>query len=463
MNNYNEMNNFLQMIKNYYLQNPQLLDKKNFVYSMLISFNINNNPLENITNITDQVELDYKNNKNIYARYESIAPGFLWFSNGEIRGNEIKLYIPLDYDHIYKGSRLLFDFIASTNIEHQSKIANSIRNDNIVLRVNSLEDADTIIDFVNKNNYIKEGLLKTNPFLPNCNGVGITMDNTFSFNTVISETISEYIKLMINKNRLDLINVDGLNSYLSFKKENLLKQSNLSKTKKLDLYDIYDLLCKTTSKNYSLKDFVNHANNKLIDRYNEKRERITDPSYYFEIAVIRTNEKYPQNTRSAIKNYLKGNSNYFTNDNRAREGLIKYVNPGDIINIMRTKLTENRINIPNSDLELINEYLNIIITKKLDLQKQFDIIKTAYINTMSIPRYGKIQADGALKKLIEFNDISSFTNQFGDRDKLTKINCDLKKVVLSGIDISNINLNNIDEIIERFFSLVVQPVNVNQY
>ena len=44
--------------------------------------------------------------------------------------NAIKLYIPMDFEHIKEGANQLFDFICDINVEHQSKIAASIRNDN---------------------------------------------------------------------------------------------------------------------------------------------------------------------------------------------------------------------------------------------------------------------------------------------------------------------------------------------
>ena len=49
-------------------------------------------------------------NSNINVFQVANRKSFLWFINGKIRGNEIKLYIPLDNQHIEEGANQLFDF-----------------------------------------------------------------------------------------------------------------------------------------------------------------------------------------------------------------------------------------------------------------------------------------------------------------------------------------------------------------
>ena len=168
--NYELMKYFLDMIKDFAFSNPKYEITEKFVYSQLIGFNVRQDQMP-FKNIRDEYFENwiyrYKNNIGIDVNYRNQSNYFLWFISGQIKGNEIKLYIPMDQVHIKEGANQLFDFISSTNIEHQSKIASIIRNDNVVLRVNSLEDAKTIIDFVNSNHYIREGMIKVNPFLPN--------------------------------------------------------------------------------------------------------------------------------------------------------------------------------------------------------------------------------------------------------------------------------------------------------
>ena len=258
MSNYDLIQYFIQMIGEFAVSNPDKEIDKNFIYSQLMGFNIKNEqlPYYSISHEFENWRVRYNNNPNINA-FEVEKRPFLWFSNGKLKGNEIKLYIPLDYNHIKDGANQLFDFIASLGIEHQSKIANKIRNDNLVVRVNTLEDAEKIIEFVKNNNYIQEGLIKTNPFLTNYSGVGLAMDNNYSYNSTICQILSDFINYLKKYNRFDLLTVDNLNQYI---------KNSIPNIQDLELKDIYTLLSKTTDRNFKLEDFVNHADNKLIDK-----------------------------------------------------------------------------------------------------------------------------------------------------------------------------------------------------
>lgn len=443
--NYELQQYFLDYIKEFAISNPYREIDYDFIYSNLIGFNIKNSqgPYHDVSNnYNDWIER-YKNNPNIKVFTTESRKHFLWYMRGKTLGNEIKLYIPLDKEHIKEGSNQLFDFISSTKMNHQSKIADIIRNDNVVVRVDTLEDAQTIIDYVNSNMYLKEGIMKVNPFLPSYNGVGITMDNNYSYNSTVCKIISEFLNYLRQNNRLDLFTVNELNKYIKNKLENINDP---------DLKDIYVLISKTTTPDFKLADFISHANYKLIDEYASDRKRIIDPKFYFEKAIKINSEVHPENKKEAIIQYLKGNPNYFTSKHKARQGLIKYVHPGDIINLMRTKLSENNIEIPNTDNELIDKYLYILLNKDLNEQKDefLNIIKDAYINTKNV--YNKNQSRFALKELFLNNELKYFTNQHKDRDKLKKLISEknIRNIILNGIDINNLDINNIDDIIHRF-------------
>jgi len=451
MNNYDLIQYFIQTVGEFAVSNPDKEIDKNFIYSQLMGFNIKNEqlPYYSISHEFENWKNRYNGNPNIKV-FEVERRPFLWFSNGKIRGNEIKLYIPMDYNHIKEGANQLFDFISSTNIEHQSKIATVVRNDNLVVRVNNLEDAKTIIDYVTSNEYIKAGMLGVNPFLPNCNGVGITMDNNFSFNSELSKAIARFIEYLKANNSLHLVTVENFNNYIN---------NNIAKIDDLELKDIYSLLAKTTSKNFGLQDFVDHANNKLIDKYTDDRKRIIDPSYYLENVIIVTEKFYPGNSKTAIKEYMQSNARYFTNKERAREGLIKYVRPGSLVPLMRSKLREKGVAIPNSDEELIEKYLDIVLNKQNNYREQFEIIKQAYISTLRA--YNTNQAVTAFRNLFLNGDVKYFTNRFGDREKLIKniLPFNVKKIVVSNIDTTNLDVNNINDICQRFLESVNKEFN----
>jgi len=449
------MQNFLDELKEFAISNPNKTIDYHFVYSNLISFNIDKKQLiyQNIKlTYYESWKNRYKNINNLRVD-DNLQGDFCWFFNSGNVINAIKMYIPMDYDHIKEGANQLFDFISSTNMIHQSKIASGIRNDNVVIRVNSLDDAKKIADFVSQNPYIQQGMLKVNPFLPNYNGIGMVMDNRFSFNSELSKLISSFIEMLKSYNRLDLLNVKEFNKFIINQKNNV---------QDLDLKDIYSLLQMTTSGNFEFQQFINHSSNKLVDDYDNKRNRIVDPNHYLERAIEITEKNYPGNSNKGIIEYLKGNPNLFTRKDGARDGLIKYVNPGDLINAMRTKLSENHIDIPMRDQELIDKYLGLVLNKQNNYTSEFQMIQNAYKNTMQ--KYNETQAKVAFENLYLYKNPKYFTNQYGDRTKLSNPNIieNFKKIVLSNIDINNIDINNISDVLNRFTQTLSNKENVKK-
>ena len=456
---------FLNDILTLYVSNPGLDIDSNFIYSRIMYFNTTEDQLPNksIKDMFHEFQKRYEFNKGIKTLYLPSRSSFLWFENGKT-SNEIKLYIPLDYAHIKEGANQLFDFLASSGIHHQSKISSIIRNDDVVVRVNNLEDAERIVNYVNSNNYIKEGLMKTNPFLANFNGVGFAMDNNYSYNFTVCELISNFFNELKNKNRLDLFTINNLNEYI--------RSTSLNVTDP-DLKDICLLIEKTTSHNFKFQDFINHASIKSTDKYTTNRKRIIDPSIYLEEVIIKNSKYYPQNSKAAILNYMKGISNYFTRKDNIRESLIRHVNPSDLVPVMRNKLQNNGLQIPNNDLELVDKYLSLVLNKELKVENEnsaqlnqsltnkFYILVDAYNSTLNV--YGFEQAHAAILNLLINGEINLFTNRFKDRDKLrTILNSDIKKIVLSNIDINNLDVKNVSDIVNRFESYINEDTNYKQ-
>ena len=125
----------------------------------------------------------------------------------------VKLYIPVDEQHLYESVNRIFNFCEQNNIIHTSKVAQEIRNDNIVLRVRSSEDALKIINYVNSDPYISEGRLEVNPFCINANGVGLAVDNYNSYNIQVATFITKYS--LFNKQN-NLTYKTSLEDFLSY-------------------------------------------------------------------------------------------------------------------------------------------------------------------------------------------------------------------------------------------------------
>lgn len=352
MNNYELIQNFLDIIKELAISNSSNTIDDNIIYTNLMGYNVTpeQQPYEDITYMWNNMINEYKDKTNLKVKQDN---AFLTLGSGKLKGNEVKLYVPLDKNHIERGVKELIDFISSKNISYQIKISSKIRNDDISIRVNTLEEAEEILNFVDNNEYINEGLIKSNPFLPNAYGVGITMDNNYSYNLIISELISNYIIILETKDKLDELTVENLNLFIKEQAKNI---------NDLDLKDIYDLLSKTTSKEFTFQDFADHANKKIVDKYDKDGKKITNPHYYLERAVKKTHEKYPDNSLIiAIEKYIEGDASYFTNDDNIRLGLIKYIDSRNVVNTMRNKLIESNMPIPSSNDKLINSYLNVIL------------------------------------------------------------------------------------------------------
>ena len=190
----------------------------------------------------------------------------------EANPNHLKIYIPLDFEHIFKGAIYIFEFLSKNNIKHMSKISQRISCDDIVIRLTNPLDLHKLINFVNSNYYIKEGLLKPNPFAFNYKGIALACDGFISY----TETISEYIKLYLNKKRkeqtLKDVSCDDFftfvkNCYkyffstqegLSYLTENFTLGNYKDDKEIIDYEDTSRLIIKVNTTAFTYDDYLNH-------------------------------------------------------------------------------------------------------------------------------------------------------------------------------------------------------------
>ena len=450
MNNYELQQQFLDLVKKLALENPDKEINSKVVYSLLIRFNVPESERidEDIKSNFSYWMDRYKNNRNIEVTDAYFNGRFLVFKNGHIDGNEIKLYVPLDKEHLKQGADYIFDFISSSGIYHQSKVADIMRNDNVVIRVNSIQDANMVMQYIDNNSYIKDGLLKVNPFLPNNNGIGVTMDNNYSYNTVVSQIISNYYNYLKQLNRLDLFTVSSLNNYIN---------EEINSVNDLDEKDIYNLISQTTSPGFNYEDFLIHAERKSIDLYDYNRNRIQNPYVYLDHALKVTEKYYPGNAKIALIAYTNGVSVRFTRKENARAGLTKYVNPNQLVSLMKSRLIQNGIEPRQYVLQLIDQYLDLVFERRHNFKPSnldFSILKNAYVYTEA--KYGINQARAALQHLIMENNISYFTNDHNARTQLAlAINrVDIKQLILNNVNIQGLDINNCDQLIWAFENVV---------
>ncbi len=162
----------------------------------------------------------YANNPNISV---FCNPNWKYFCQFKTRDNQIrgasqhiKIYVPLDAEHIEAGSKMIFDYIAQNKICSISKISSQIRFDDLVIRIVEPDQLYKIIDFIDNNDYIQEGLISPNPFAFNYHNIALACDGSLSYNGVISGLIDLYTAY-IQKNKYETIpNSDDFYKYISF-------------------------------------------------------------------------------------------------------------------------------------------------------------------------------------------------------------------------------------------------------
>lgn len=203
-----EITQFLKRIYKIKVDNPMVYLNKSIVYHELCRCGIQKNEILEDGQLKSNEDLFYMwykrfaFNSKVKAFVDQEWPYFFQFVKGDLKTeNEyIKLYIPLDSSHLYEGANILFDYIASLNIDHCSKISKEIRSDNVIVRLKKDDyySALKIINFVKSNKYLNKGLNKTNPFVPTISGIGIMKENGISYNAELSKCIIDYINYCTN-------------------------------------------------------------------------------------------------------------------------------------------------------------------------------------------------------------------------------------------------------------------------
>lgn len=423
------MNNFLTRIKNIIRHNPHLMNEnfKDFLYTELIGFNLGSGePFKNMEHLFDDWIYRNKNKDNLQTFVSEKYPYFCQFANTNavnIAGDAIKLYIPLNENRLYEGANRLFDFIASEGIHHNSKIGKKIRNDNVVVRVSNMEEAIKVIEFVKNDPYIQDGLMNTNPFTINVNGVGIAKDGFRSYNTELCNHLGKFINILVSNNRLDDLNMSIFHEYLDSVKDFGDK----------DLQLITKLQCEVTSgRELTLDDFKNIVDGKNLEQSFNKEE-------IFKNIVKITFEKYGMShTINAIARFrYNGSDSGFTRENGARYELAKNNITLDDVNLFLEKSNTREGNV-------IEDYISNIVRKEESL---FNVIENAYKATFN--KYGDRQAGIALENYILYGETKYITNTNNARDNIRNINHgEIIEILKEGLGIDSYISN--DELFNYF-------------
>lgn len=389
MKNITEIEKFLKLISE--ISKNGISIDSNLVYSNLISiynkkeptieyFDLWQKKFEKVGNMSVFVDLNWKH----FCQFKS-------YGNKEFH-DKIKVYVPMDREHIYYGVNQLFEFISKNNISHLSKVSDITRFDDVVLRLDDANSVSKIIDFVNKNSYIKEGLIPQNPFSPSHNGIAITWDGSLSYNYVVSEWISDYINELKRNNKHDDVSYVGFYSFIKERYEEVFSKginiSEFSNSREhvrnieslLDYKFITEILLSTLTTPYDLSklcskvEYIKDENNYSLElnklrklvlknrcecKITPEQREIFDYAY-FEISKM----YYEEYAFDVFKAYAKtGNYRFFTRTNNVRNLIISSgISPSMMKNIIHE---EQKSALINASLETIKKYDSIQLAKAI--------------------------------------------------------------------------------------------------
>ena len=440
MNRENKINEFLRKFATFYTDNPQFPINSDTFYSELCVYETGvpflgrlNRDFDIINKFFPYWIKEFVNYPNIKVFLTDKMPGFLMFDNFSRKSLDCyKLYVTFPKDKLYSSVSKIFHFLERENIEHESKVAFSIRSDSVVMRVLERDDAVKIINFINADNDLLMSMGEVNPFLLNVGKVGLAYDKNLSYNESLCFLLEQYFRFKRASNTLNNVNVGDFRIYIynifynMDKDTNMLLQvlnSNVVKKniKRLDnnvlvedilanYKNVFEMIYYNLDSNCSINDYY-----ALVDKFKNPeyyRREILDfgrlmgndknndrePKGLFDEYIVYGAIKYGiDNVGFYIQQYLDGDKNAITKDCDFRKLFNRYITP-DIVR-----------KIVGSDISF---YVKTIME-----EKALRVFNEAATETEK--KYDKNQLIQALKAGM-IGDFSGFTNG-GNKDLRKKI------------------------------------------
>ena len=213
-----QMDEFIRYYASLYSQNPNLPITSDTTYDALRNYGLTANEINN-SSIEDQIntlENNFSKSKHLYVYVDTRQPGFLQFRHWVKDDMKcIKLYMSVPKEYVGYASQRIFDFIDKNRMASASKVAKKVRSDVIVLRLASDHDAKKVLNFINKDKALTSIARDTNPFSLKEGVVGIGYDEMLSYNSVVSEYMSDYFNELRGKQCLQNASISDFSNYLS--------------------------------------------------------------------------------------------------------------------------------------------------------------------------------------------------------------------------------------------------------
>lgn len=401
---------FLRTISSYFKKNSNIPLEKKYIYSYLASHTTKDGylqgiPRESLVNVQLHLNEKYKGLEGINTFTGPKPNNVFWVieNRGQMKDknfyedikDSIKLYLPVDASNIYEVSTKVLDYIIKEGIHIQAKIAKNMRSDVFVIRVLDKDKLDKLLNYINSLDYNSKS--KPNPFALNVGRVSITKDGMMSYNTVLAEYITEYLKSEREEATLE-----------NFKKF-MHKQINKIPSSNKNKYMIVDLIIKNLENTLTLEELLSYNQKLVVDN------RVTQVSEEDRNNILRLinglNVFYNlEETHKRIEMYLAtGNINYFTRQN----GIRKFVEEHLPVEQMRTAL--------------------------------YEMGWSALVNSIdeTYKKYGELQVIKAVERIVDVGSIEGLTNTNNARSYLGFITSPelLQKIILKQAS-SSINIEN---------------------
>lgn len=492
MNNRAErMDEFLKFISSIYYVKPN-------IYGTLVTNGIKKHSIEMkpIAKIFPIWVEYFKHLTNIKVFNSSNWKYFCQFNKDEqiVKDNNfqaIKIYVPLDLAHIEEGANQLFTFIESKGFSHTSKICSDERVDNIVIRVITKEAANEIASFINTNDYIKEGLMKPNPFCLSDGNIAFATDNFLSFNSVLSEYIEDYMGSFQGNHNVGL---EQFKSFVESRYQNYFVDGKyidiLANNKRESMSDIFkgdlnallvnyqqvtELILKSLNSKSTLYDFSEHLDNLIAEKqdnykYNnikvlqnvahesttEELNKLSDIDILNDVIMTNYNKYGMAWVNRALNEFMtEKRLKSFTRDNGSREKMAGF-SRNQVYNLIKNQL-ESEFNLES----YIKDYINKIVNPQ-----EVDFLKEACITTYQ--KYGFNHTVWAIVKYLRDNNPGSFTNKNSVRENLIiNISSDDAKTIIidflakRGKVITNNDFNlEFSEFAMEFFTILLKEIEL---
>lgn len=401
---------FIRTISSYFKKNSNIPLEKEYIYSYLADQTIKDGylqaiPRESLVNVQLHLNEKYKGLEGINTFTGPKPNNVFWVieNRGQMKDksfykdikDSIKLYLPVDASNIYEVSTKVLDYIIKEGIHIQAKIAKNMRSDVFVIRVLDKDKLDKLLNYINSLDYNSKS--KPNPFALNIGRVSITKDGMMSYNTVLAEYITEYLK-----SEREEVTLENFKKYMH-KQINKIPSSNKNK------YMIVDLIIKNLENTLTLEELLSYNQEVVVDN---KVTQVSEEDRNNILRLINGLNAYYnlEETHKRIEMYLAtGNINYFTRQN----GIRKFVEEYLPVEKMKTVLYEMGWNA------LVNS------------------IEETY------KKYGELQVIKAVERIVDVGSIERLTNTNNARSYLGFITSPelLQKIILKQAS-SNINIEN---------------------